>query len=209
MLIKEQCGTDLDQCEEDLEEKGYKVFNPAETQSSCENNESIQCLQTAFSSLSSKMSVSSVGNSMNDCYVLLKGSALTNGSPTIYITTYADGQIIISYLLNENNNNKKLLYRGKYTCNGGSIEVKGGSTFKFIGVRSGQGADFKNDFFLNSSGIPYEINNSQSAIMGIPTGPLKYENVLTFYLNKKNLYVGNVLDKGLSNSQLLTLISHT
>ena len=30
MLLNEQCGSDLDQCEDDLQDKGYLVYNPTE-----------------------------------------------------------------------------------------------------------------------------------------------------------------------------------
>lgn len=209
MLIKEQCGTDLNQCETDLESRGYKVFSPTETKISCDSNENIQCLQTSFSTLSSKMSVNSAGNTISNCFVLIKSTAKTNGLPTFHITAYSDGQILISYLLNEHNDNKKLVYRGKFECDGGSTEIKGGSTFKFIGVKSGNGVKYENEAFQDPNGADYEINSSESASMGIPTGALKYQDSFTFYLNKKGLYSGNVLNNGLTHSQLITLMTHT
>ena len=114
MLLSEQCGTDLNQCETDLENNGYKVFSPTESKNVCDDNENIQCLESSFSSLSGKLSVSSAGNSIKDCFVLLKSNYQTMGLPTFHFTFYSDGQIVLSFLLNENNDKKKLVYRSKY-----------------------------------------------------------------------------------------------
>lgn len=209
MLLSEQCGTDLNQCETDLENNGYKVFSPTESKNVCDDNENIQCLESVFSSISNKLSVSSAGNSVKDCFVLMKGTRKTSGLPTFHITFYSDGQVIISFLLSEHNDNKKLIYRSKYECNGSSVEIKGGSGFKYIGVKSGNSVKAENTVFEDDTDNDVEINNSQSASMEIPSGPLKYQDVLTFYMNSKSLYSGNVLNKGLTNSQIMSLLTHT
>ena len=45
--------------------------------------------------------------------------------------------------------------------------------------------------------------------MEITTGPLKYQDVLTYYMNKKSIFNGNVLNNGLSYNQIITLLTHT
>jgi hypothetical protein len=209
MLISEQCGGDLDQCETDLENQGYRVFSPIESKNTCDQNENIQCLESSFSSLSGKMTIGSMGSSVKDCFVLLKSNRETNGLPTFHITFYSDGQVILSFLLNEHNDKKKLLYRSKYQCSGGSVEIKGGIGFKYIGVKSGNGAKAENLTFEDDSDNDVDITNSESSAMQIQTGPLKYQDVLTYYMNKKGIFNGNVLNKGLSYSQIETLLTHT
>ena len=209
MLLSEQCGTDLNQCETDLENNGYKVFSPTESKNVCDDNENIQCLESSFSSLSGKLSVSSAGNSIKDCFVLLKSNYQTMGLPTFHFTFYSDGQIVLSFLLNENNDKKKLVYRSKYECSGGSVEIKGGLGFKYIGVKSGNGVNSENLTFINDNGNNVVINNTQSIGMELKTGELKYEDVLTYYMNKARLYTGNVLNKGLSYNQIVALLTHT
>ena len=45
--------------------------------------------------------------------------------------------------------------------------------------------------------------------MELKTGELKYEDVLTYYMNRAGLYNGNVLNKGLSYNQIVALLTHT
>ena len=210
MLIKEQCGGDLNKCEEDLEGQGYKVFNPTETASSCDNNENIKCVKNSLSSISSSLSVSSAGNSIDDCFVLANSNHKTSGVPTFHFTFYSDGQVILTFLLNTINDNKKLFYRSKYECAGTNINIKGGSgTFKYLGVVKGTSVKWVNSIFQKDSGgssVDVEINSSESASMSIPKGGLKYGDTLTYYLNGKGLYSGNVLDKGMTINNILDII---
>ncbi len=213
MLIKEQCGGDLSKCEEDLEGQGYKVFNPTETASSCDNNENIKCVKEGLSSVASNLSVSSAGNSIDDCFVLAKSKHKTSGVPTFHFTFYSDGQVILTFLLNTINDNKKLFYRSKYECDGTNINIKGGSgTFKYLGVVKGTSVKWENDIFQKDSGgssVDVVINSSESASMSIPEGGLKYGDTLTYYLNGKGLYSGNVLDRGMTINNILDIIQHT
>ena len=213
MLIKEQCGGDLAKCEEDLENQGYKVFSPSETSTSCENNDNIKCVKNTLSSVSSSLSVSSAGNSIDDCFVLVKSKHKTSGLPTFYLTFYSDGQVILTFLLSSENENKKLFYRSKYECDGSNINIKGGSsTFKYLGIVKGTSVKWENGIIQKDSGgtsVDVEINSSESADMKIPEGPLKYGNSLTHYLNKKSIYSGNVLDNGMTLSNILSLLQHT
>ena len=54
---------------------------------------------------------------------------------------------------------------------------------------------------------------TQQRLMGqayaLKTGELKYEDVLTYYMNRAGLYNGNVLNKGLSYNQIVALLTHT
>ncbi len=209
MLLSEQCGTDLNQCEEDLENKGYKVFSPTESKNICDDNENIQCLESSFSSLSGKLSVSSAGNSVKDCFVLLKSNHQTMGIPTFHFTFYSDGQVVLSFLLNENNDKKKLVYRSKYECSGGSVDIKGGAGFKYIGVKSGNVVKAENITFINDNNNNVVLNDAQAVKMELKSGELKYQDVLTYYMNRAGLYTGNVLNKGLPYNQIVALLTHT
>lgn len=217
MLINEQCaGTspaELEKCEEDLENNGYKVFNPTETASSCDNNENIKCIKDNFSALSGKLSVSSAGNTIDDCFVLAKSTFKTSGVPTFYFTFYSDNQVILTFLLNDENNNKKLVYRSTYECDGTDINIKGGtSTFKYLGVFKGSTTTWDNGIYQKTSGgaeIDVEINSAESASMKIPEGPLRFGNVLTYYLNRRSIISGNALDDGFTKSQIIKILTHT
>ncbi len=213
MLIKEQCGGDLNKCEEDLEEKGYKVFSPSETASSCDNNENIKCVKEALSAVASNLSVSSAGNTIEDCFVLAKGKHKTDGLPTFYFTFYSDNQLILTMLLNEENKNRNLLFRSKYECDGSNIIIKGGtSMFKYLGTVKGQTTKWENGTLQKNSGgdlVDVEINSSEAASMKIPEGPLKYGDTLTHFLNITNLYRGNVLNDGLNLSHILAILQYT
>lgn len=212
MLIKEQCGSDLTQCERDLEDEGYKVFNPKETERSCDNNNNIKCVKNVLNTLSGNMSVGSAGRTVEDCFVLIKGNHKTSGAPTFYLTFYADGQVVLTFLLNEANESKKLVYRSIYECDGTNIEIKGGfRTFKYVGVSKGSSANWENGIFQKDSGgttINVTINASESTKMEIPKGNLKYGDTLTYYLNIQGLYKGNVLDHGLTKNKIVEIMQH-
>ena len=45
--------------------------------------------------------------------------------------------------------------------------------------------------------------------MAIPEGPLKYGDTLTYYINKKGIYSGNVLDNGMTMANIISLLQHT
>lgn len=213
MLIKEQCGGDLNKCEEDLENQGYKVFSPSETTTSCDNNDNIKCIKNSLSTISTNLSVSSAGNTIDDCFVLGKSNYKTSGLPTFHLTFYSDGQVILTFLLNNENDNKKLFYRSKYECEGTNVNIKGGSsTFKYLGVVKGTSIKWENNVFQKNSGgssVDVEINSSESASMAIPEGPLKYGDTLTYYINKKGIYSGNVLDNGMTMANIISLLQHT
>ncbi len=210
MLIKEQCGGDYPQCEEDLEDEGYKVFSPAELSSSCENNEVIKNVKTVLDDnrLSGKYTISSAGESTLDCYVLVKGTNKESGRVRFHFTFYADGQVVISQQLNSQNNADKILYRGKYECDGSTLKILGGRDFKYIGIKSSGGANFENKVYLNTSGAEIHPTATQMDDWGV-TDPLKYSGVLSYYLNVNSILSNiNVLSDGLNTTEIKKIINH-
>ena len=213
MLIKEQCGGDLEQCEEDLESSGYKVFSPTESENICDSNDNIKCVKQALSDVSGRISIASAGNTVEDCFVLVKSNHTTSGIPTFHLTFYSDNQLILTFLLNPENGSKKLMYRSKYECNGTDIKIKGGtSTFKYIGVFKGGSSDWENPPFKKKDGsgslVDVTISSSESSSMNIPSGILKFGDTLTYYLNKSNIVNGNVLNMGMDKTEILKLLQH-
>ena len=204
--INEQCGTDKDQCERDLEDLEYKVFSPQDLKSTCEDNPTIKCVADALSTVSD-MSISSVGSSTKDCYVLVKSNKTVTGLPKFMITFYADNQVVISVLLGSKNNNEKLLYRSKYECDAGILKIKGG-IFNYIGVRESGSAKMKNFNILKSNGSIIMVKSTETGPFGIPEGELKSTNYLTHYLNKALNIAGNVKTNGLNSTEILKILTH-
>tara|TARA_R110002126_G_scaffold288978_1_gene443320 strand:+ start:131 stop:796 length:666 start_codon:yes stop_codon:yes gene_type:complete len=205
--INEQCGADKDQCERDLEGLEYKVFSPQDLKSTCEDNPTIKCVSDALSTVSD-MSISSVGSSTKDCYVLVKSNNKTvSGLPRFMITFYADNQVVISVLLGEKNNDNKLLYRSKYECDGTNLNIKGG-LFKYIGIRKSGSADMVNKTILKSDGSIMMVTSTETGPFGIPEGELMATNYLTYYLNQILNISGNVKTNGLNITEILTILTH-
>jgi len=214
MLISEQCGGDLSQCEDDLQNSGYKVFNPTEIETNCESNEVIKCVKDASNTMgvAGRMNIGSIGESVSDCYVLLKSAFRISGVPLFHFSFYADEQVVVSVRLGAKNDNKKLLYRGLFECSGGNINIKGGKSFKFIGVSDGSGgSNFENKEWLDGSGSEVVINTTDAATYGIAVGKLKYADYFAYQVNVEpsiNI-TGNPLSNGLTQSQIKEILTFT
>ena len=211
MLIKEQCGGDLSQCEEDLEAANYKVFSPIEQSSQCESNDVIKCVKDWLTDNSiTNYTINSVGDSINDCYVLVKGNNKIDGNTRFHFSFYADNQVVLSMKLdNSKNGGKKLLYRGRFDCGGSGPSIMGGKGFKYIGVKSSSGADFKNEPYLDpSSGVEFNPNANKQSSWGVKD-PIKYDDTLSFWLNGMSVLSNvKVLQGGLNSSNILKIINY-
>jgi len=214
MLINEQtgCGGDWNQCEQDLEGQGYKVTSPNELSTSCDSNEMIKCVKDWADSkgITGKLTTGSQGSSTGDCYVLFKGSkTVPGGSTKFHISFYADGQAVITKRLDDKNDSKKLIYRGEWKCDGASgPEIIGGKkSFKYVGIKEGSGSKYENNIVKDPSGRDVVPSSTEMSAWGVKN-PIKYDDTLTYYLNKSGLFSGNVEALGLNSSAILKIIQH-
>ena len=213
MLIKEQCGGDLNKCAEDLKDKDYIVYSPLEIAASCDNNEVIKSVNDSLNSVSGQLITGAdQKTSVDDCYVLAKGSSRTTGTShrTWNITFYADEQVIISLKLGAKNDFKKLIFRGEFQSDGTNLDIMGGTKFKFIGVRDGSGGptSFENGNILDSSGVELSATTAEQSSWGV-TNPVNYASALNYYSNKM-VIVSNkkVLQNGLNKTEIIKLLEY-
>ena len=209
MSIDEQCGGDWDKCEDDLERQGYKVSSPNELKVSCENNTIIKCVNDILSSNSiSDIIISSAGDSTKDCYVLVKSTKKQNGLPKFMITFYSDNQVVIEIILNSENDNDKIVYRGKYECGGTNLQILG-NKFNYIGVKKSGSVTINNSFVKANDGTFVIVDSSGSGNMKIPPGKLKYNDFLTYYSNLLSTVNNiNILNNGLNKNQIIDILTH-
>jgi hypothetical protein len=209
MSIDEQCGGDWDKCEDDLERQGYKVSSPNELKVSCENNTIIKCVNDILSSNNiSDIIISSAGDSTKDCYVLVKSTKKQNGLPKFMITFYSDNQVVIEIILNSENDNDKIVYRGKYECGGTNLKILG-NKFKYIGVKKSGSVTINNSFVKANDGTFVIVDSSESGNMKIPSGKLKYSHFLTYYSNLLSTVNNiNILTNGLNKNQIIDILTH-
>jgi len=183
MFINEQCGSDIPQCEIDLENLGYKVFSSSELKTTCESNTTIKCVEERLEGLSSIITsnslISSAGESTKDCFVLVKSVRKVKGSPKFHFSFYADDQLVITMRLNSHNNLKKLVYSGKYACSG-YLKF---SKLKYKGVYKSGKTTMENEPVLNNSGSTINVTAVDAAAMGIEAGVLKMRDVFTWWLS--------------------------
>ena len=211
ITINEQCDGDWDQCKEDLEGMNYKVFSPDDLKTSCEENTIITCVNDVLTDSGiSNIIISSRGSGTKDCYVLVKSDKTQSGVPKFMITFYSDNQVVIESTLGNDNDNEIVLYRGKYECNGGNLKILGGK-FEYIGVRKAGSAKIINGDVKDQYGDFVIVDPTESANYNIPEDKLKYKNFLTYYTN---LALGtvtntNILINGLTNPQIIDLLTHT
>ena len=204
MLIKEQCvgtnSTQLQKCEQDLENNGYIVYSSFEQYNLCENKVNLKNVNIVLDSNSINTNNKTFGKEEDgDCYLLAKSVKEENNEPKFHITFYDDNQVVITTLLNSNNQNKKLLYDGKYKANSSSI---GFSSLKYKGVL--EGGSFDKDSFKILSGSTstdiLTISASDGASWGIPSGELDVQFYLPYFLES------NILTSSLTLSNVLYLL---
>lgn len=208
--INEQCESDLEQCAADLERQEYKVFSPEDLKTTCEENTLIKCVNDSLSSNDiTDITISSVGDSTRDCYLLAKSKEKVSGLSGFMITFYGDNQVVIEVLLGSKNNNDILLYRSNYRCDTTEFEVKGGTPFKYIGIKKSGSAEMVNKDIINqNNGEFMMVNSAEAGTMGISAGVLTGKDYLTYYLNKMVGYIGNVKKKGLTTEQIVKILTH-
>ena len=183
MLVKEQCGADLGQCETDLENKGYTVYTPNEKKDVCDDNPIIKCVYNVLNSNGIlDLIINSTQSSSKDCYVLSKSVKKEGGLPKYHFTFYADGQVYLSVKLKTNNNNDKLVFVGKFECDESSNNLTI-NRFKYQGVWGGSSIIPKDEKVKNDSGESIEISSTESAKLNVPVGDLMYKNLLSWLFN--------------------------
>jgi hypothetical protein len=212
MLINEQCGSDLEQCEKDLEEKGYKVTSPNELSFSCDNNDVIKCVKewAQNNGIGGKLTIGSVGSSVDDCYVLFKGNKNVSGGPTkFFITFYADNQVVISKRLDSNNGGKKLIYRSEFKCDSSSgPSIFGGKQFKYIGIRDGNSSKFENEPLKDANGREVLPTSVMMTDWGVGS-PVNYQDTLSYYLNQTGIVSNKkIRETGLNSTDIIKIINH-
>jgi hypothetical protein len=214
MLIKEQCGGDLTKCAEDLKDKDYIVYSPLEIAASCDNNEVIKSVNDSLNSVSGQLITGAdKKSSVDDCYVLAKGKSSPTGTShrTWNITFYADEQVLISLKLGAKNDFKKLIFRGEFQSDGTTLDIMGGTKFKFIGVRDGSGGptSFENGNILNgATGVEISATTTEQSSWGV-TNPVNYASALNYFTNKMGIVSNKkVLQNGLNKTEIIKLIEH-
>jgi hypothetical protein len=198
ITLTEQCGSNLEQCETDLEGKGYTVYAPTEKKDICDENPIIKCVYNILTANGvSDLIINSTGSSTKDCYILAKSVKKEGGLPKYHFTFYADDQVYLSIKLNSNNNNDKLVYRGKFECDesGNKLTI---NQFKYQGIWSGSSILPKDEKVKDNSGNSIEIDSSDSASWNIPVGDLMYKNLLTWLFNYNVTSNNTVLTKIIS-----------
>jgi len=200
IFINEQGQAELDKCETDLENAGYKVFSVNELKSTCEENEVIKCVADTLDSKGLKSEnflISSLGSSTKDCYVLVKSVMMISSTPKFHFSFYSDNQIIITIRLNSNNGSKKLLYSGKYNCSGGNITY---GQLKYEGVTKDRKSTMVNSELMNSSGDFINVDAVKASEIGIDVGNLKMKDTLTWYLNSIGIHKNVTSSSGIINN---------
>lgn len=121
--LNEQCGPDLIQCGEDLQEKGYKVFTPKDYSTKvdkCRGNDVIKCVkELLINNNVNEDNITVADGGAQGCYVLAEGSGIMSGTGRSKwnVTFFADKYIVITAKLGKHNKNMKLVYRGEFNCN--------------------------------------------------------------------------------------------
>lgn len=207
MLIKEQCvgtnSTQLEKCEQDLENNGYLVYNSFEQYNLCENKENLKNANIVLESNSiNTNNLNFAKEEDGDCYLLSKSVKEENNEPKFHITFYDDNQVVITTRLNNNNDNKKLLYDGKYKATSSTISF---SPLKYKGVLEGGSFDKESFKILSGSSSTdiLTISAADGASWGIPSGELDVQFYLPYFLEK------NVLSNPLMLANVLYLLKTT
>jgi hypothetical protein len=199
ITLTEQCGSDLNQCETDLEGKGYTVYAPTEKKDICDENPTIKCVYNILTANGvSDLIINSTKSSSKDCYVLAKSVLKEGGLPKYHFTFYADGQVYLSFKMKSSNNNDKLVYRGQFECDESSNKLTINKLL-YQGIWNGSSIAPKNEKVKDASDVVIQVSSTESASYNIPVGDLMYKNVLTWAWNY------NVND----NSTILTKIIST
>jgi len=207
MLIKEQCvgtnSTQLEKCEQDLENNGYIVYNSFEQYNLCENKENLKNVNIVLETNGINTNNRNFGKEEDgDCYLLAKSVKEESNEPKFHITFYDDNQVVITTRLNSFNDNKKLLYDGKYKATSSSI---GFSSLKYKGVL--EGGSFDKDSFKIMSGSSstdiLTISASDGSSWGIPSGELDVQYYLPYVLES------NILTSSFTLSNVLYLLKTT
>ena len=196
IALTEQCGSDLNQCETDLEGKGYTVYAPTEKKDICDENPVIKCVYNILTANGvSDLIINSTKSSSKDCYVLVKSVLKEGGLPKYHFTFYADGQVYLSFKMKSTNNDDKLVYRGTFECDesGNKLTI---NKLVYQGIWGGSSIVPKNEKVKDASGVVIPVSSTESTTYKIPVGDLMYKDVLSWAWNY------NVKD----NSTILTKI---
>mgnify|MGYP003658072302 CR=1 FL=1 len=196
--LSEQCGSNIEQCETDLEGKGYTVYAPNEKKDICDENPIIKCVYNILTANGvSDLIINSTGSSTKNCFVLSKSVKKEGGFPKFHFTFYADNQVYLSIQLKSNNNNDKLVYRGRFECDesGNKLTI---NQFKYQGIWGGSSIIPKDEKVKDDSNDVVEVTSSESASWNIPVGDLMYKNLLTWLFNYNVTSNNTVLTKIIS-----------
>ncbi|MHA2431426.1 MAG: hypothetical protein ACXACC_10420 [Promethearchaeota archaeon] len=209
MLIKEQCGSDLDKCEDDLENAGYVVYNKNEQYSSCENKTNLTNANSILegSGISANNRDLAKNAKTQECRLLCKSEKEENNEPKFHITFYSDNQFVITALLNSENENKKLLYDGKYKATSSSLTF---SSLKYKGIYKSGSLELTSFDIIKSPLVdadgdgnndPVEVSAADGSSWGIPSGKLASEDYLSRILKK------NVLNNTITLPNIVWLLT--
>tara|TARA_Y100000389_G_C17469150_1_gene528675 strand:+ start:1869 stop:2528 length:660 start_codon:yes stop_codon:yes gene_type:complete len=201
--INEQCDGDLEQCAKDLVDKDYKVFSPEQLKTSCEENTLIKCVYDALDSNGiTDLLISSAGESTKNCFVLAKSKQMTGTLPKIHFTFYGDSQLIVTLRLNSENGNKKLLYSGKYNCDGSSFTF---GKLKYKGVFDDGKTTYENKEVV-SGGFIIQVSVAESTAMNIKEGDLMMKDTFTYWLYHNGIFMRNVLKASLTDNDMYEIL---
>jgi len=178
MNINEQCGPDSDKCAEDLRDRKYTVYSPQNVSSNCLTNETIKCVNNILISSGANTKNITIDFYKNEtvCYLLIKSNKLQDGVPKYHFTFYSDNQYVYTYLTSPTNKDDKLLYVGKYQCDGNTLTL---NSMKYKGYKENNSLINKDkDVIKNSSSKAcFTFDNDSNTCV-------KYSNFLDFFLDK-------------------------
>ena len=196
--LSEQCGSNIEQCETDLEGKGYTVYAPTEKKDICDENPVIKCVYKILTTNGvSDLIINSTNSSTKDCFVLAKSVLKEGGVPKYHYTFYADGQVYLSVKLKSVNKDDKLVYRGQFNCDesGNILTI---NKLIYQGIWGGSSITPKNEKVRDPNNEVIVVSSTESTAYNIPAGDLMYKNLLSWSWNYNVNEKGAILTKIIS-----------
>jgi hypothetical protein len=146
--------------------------------------------------------ISSAGESTKNCFVLAKSKIKTGTLPKIHFTFYGDSQLIVTLRLNSENGHKKLLYSGKYNCDGSSFTF---GKLKYKGVFNDGKTTYENKGVV-SGGFIIQVSVAESTAMNIKEGDLMMKDAFTYWLYHNGIFMRNVLKVSLTDTDIYNIL---
>ena len=196
--LSEQCGSNIEQCETDLEGKGYTVYAPTEKKDICDENPVIKCVYKILTTNGVlDLIINSTNSSTKDCFVLAKSVLKEGGVPKYHYTFYADGQVYLSVKLKSVNKDDKLVYRGQFNCDesGNILTI---NKLIYQGIWGGSSITPKNEKVRDPNNEVIVVRSTESTAYNIPAGDLMYKNLLSWLWNYNVNEKGAILTKIIS-----------